>query len=99
MTSIRLKPLEWVPAEEICTKWRAAALGGHYELVWFDGDGWSVNFSWGRPLSFWFIQADPDEWGPTGPKKFTDIEDAKAAAEADRAARVASELDQASLEP
>jgi hypothetical protein len=89
-----LIPLEWQPEDSVCTKWRAAALGGHYELVLLDGEegGWSVNFSWGRPLSFWFIQGEPDEWGPTGPKAFDDIEDAKSAAEADRVARVLGDL-------
>ena len=57
-----LKPREWLPEDSICTRWRAAALGGHYELVLLDREegGWSVNFSWGRPLAFWFIQGEPD---------------------------------------
>lgn len=90
-----LKPLHWEDADEgFCTKWKAAALGGHYELVWFeDKQGFSVNFSWGRPLSFWFIQGEPDEYGPTGPKSFTTLDQAKAAAHADYAARILSALE------
>ncbi len=90
-----LKPLHWEDADEgFCTKWKAAALGGHYELVWFeDKQGFSVNFSWGRPLSFWFIQGEPDEYGPTGPKSFTTLDQAKAAAQADYEARILSALE------
>jgi len=92
---VMLKPLHWEDADEgFCTKWKAAALGGHYELVWFeDKQGFSVNFSWGRPLSFWFIQGEPDEYGPTGPKSFTTLDQAKAAAHADYAARILSALE------
>ena len=94
--AVRVKPLEWVDADEgMCTKWRAAALGGHYELVDFgkDDPGFAVNFHWGRPLSFWFIQGEPDERGPTGPKIFPTLEAAKAAAQADYEARILSALD------
>ena len=88
--TVRVKPLVWEDADQgMCTKWRAAALGGQYELVAFSGeDGFAVNFYWGRPLSYWFIQGDPDEWGPTGPKMFPTLEAAKAAAQADYEARV-----------
>ena len=93
--TIRIKQLEWEDADEgMCTKWRAAALGGHYELVSFDKDpGFAVNFHWGRPLSFWFIQGEPDEWGPTGPKMFPTLEDAKAAAQQDFESRIMSALE------
>ena len=94
--AVRVKKLEWEDADEgMCTKWRAAALGGHYELVILDKeDGlFSVNFRWGNPLGFWFIQGEPDQFGPTGPKKFPSIEAAKAAAEADHAARILSQID------
>jgi hypothetical protein len=92
---VMLKPLHWEDADEgFCTKWKAAALGGQYELVWFeDKQGFSVNFSWGRPLSFWFIQGEPDEYGPTGPKSFTTLDQAKAAAQADYAGRILSALE------
>lgn len=93
-----VKKLEWVDADEgMCTKWRAAALGGHYELVDFgkDDPGFAVNFHWGRPLSFWFIQGDPDEWVPTGPKIFPTLEAAKAAAQADYEARILSAIEPA----
>jgi hypothetical protein len=91
---VEVKPLEWEDADEgMCTKWRAAALGGHYELVSFDKEpGFAVNFHWGRPLSFWFIQGEPDEWGPTGPKMFPTLEDAKAAAQADCDSRIFSSI-------
>lgn len=94
--AVRVKKLVWVDADEgMCTKWRAAALGGHYELVILDKeDGlFSVNFRWGNPLGFWFIQGEPDQFGPTGPKKFPSIEAAKAAAQADNEARVLSQID------
>lgn len=90
-----VKGLEWEDADEgMCTKWRAAALGGHYELVDFgkDDPGFAVNFHWGRPFSFWFIQGEPDEWGPTGPKIFPTLQEAKAAAQADYEARIRSAL-------
>jgi len=92
---VRVKELEWEDADEgMCTKWRACALGGHYELVALDGDGGglAVNFYWGRPLSFWFIQGEPDEWGPTGPKMFPTLDAAKSAAKADYEARIKSAL-------
>jgi hypothetical protein len=96
-----LKPLHWEDADQgFCTKWKAAALGGHYELVWFeDKQGFSVNFSWGRPLSFWFIQGEPDEYGPTGPKSFTTLDQAKAAAQADYEARILSALEPTTPSP
>lgn len=89
-----VRGLVWEDADDgMCTKWRAAALGGNYELVAFDGeDGFAVNFHWGRPLSFWFIQGDPDEWGPTGPKMFPDLDEAKAAAQADYDQRILSTI-------
>jgi hypothetical protein len=98
---VMLKPLHWEDADEgFCTKWKAAALGGHYELVWFeDKQGFSVNFSWGRPLSFWFIQGEPDEYGPTGPKSFTTLDQAKAAAQADYEARILSALEPTTPSP
>ena len=90
----RIKPLVWEDADEgMCTKWRAPALLGNYELVELDkGGGLSVNFSWGRPLSFWFIQGEPNEYGPTGPKQFPTLEAAKAAAQSDYEARIISAL-------
>ena len=91
-----VKPLEWEDADRgFCTKWRASALGGAYELVDFgkDDPGFAVNFYWGRPLSFWFIQGDPDEWGPTGPKMFPTLDEAKAAAQADYEARIRTALE------
>ena len=98
---VMLKPLHWEDADQgFCTKWKAAALGGHYELVWFeDKKGFSVNFSWGRPLSFWFIQGEPDEYGPTGPKSFTTLDQAKAAAQADYEARILSALEPTTPSP
>ena len=90
-----VRTLVWEDADEgMCTKWRAAALGGRYELVDLDKDGrLAVNFCWGRPLSFWFIQGEHDQFGPTGPKQFPTLEVAMAAAHADYAARVLAALD------
>lgn len=93
---VRVKELEWEDADEgMCTKWRACALGGHYELVALDGDGGglAVNFYWGRPLSFWFIQGEPDEWGPTGPKMFPTLDAAKSAAQADYEQRIMAAIE------
>ncbi|MCH6203403.1 hypothetical protein L3V16_06060 [Brucella ciceri] len=93
-----VKKLEWVDADEgMRPKWRAAALGGRYEVVYFykDEPGFAVNFHWGRPFSFWFIQGEPDEWGITGPKIFPTIKAAKAAAQADYEARILSALEPA----
>lgn len=92
---VAVKPLEWEDVDRgRCTKWQASALGGAYELVDFgkDDPGFAVNFYWGQPLSFWFIQGDPDEWGPTGPKMFPTLDEAKAAAQADYEARILSAL-------
>lgn len=101
MTNVtKIKPLVWEDADEgMCTKWRGRALGGCYELVSFKGEeGFAVNFYWGRPLSFWFIQGEPDQWGyPTGPKIFPTLDAAKAAAQADYAARVLSAIDTTDL--
>lgn len=94
--TVCIKPLVWEDADEgMCTKFRAHALGGSYELVSFKGEeGFAVNFSWGRPLSYWFIQGDPDQWGyPTGPKMFPTLESAVAAAQADYESRVWSAID------
>jgi hypothetical protein len=91
----KVKPLVWEDADQgMCTKWRAAAFQGHYELVTLKNEkGWAVNFSWGRPLSYWFIQGDDDDFGPTGPKMFPDLEAAKAAAQADYEARILAALE------
>ena len=97
----QVKPLEWEDADEgMCTKWRAAALGGSYDIVAFEGeDGFAVNFYWGRPLSYWFIQGEKDEWGyPTGPKMFPSLDEAKTAAQADFERRALSALADASHE-
>lgn len=95
---VKVRELEWEDADEgMCTKWRACALGGHYELVALDGDGGglAVNFYWGRPLSFWFIQGEPDEWGPTGPKMFPTLDEAKSAAQADYEQRIMAAIETA----
>jgi len=91
----KVRQLVWEDADTgMCTKFRAPALRGSYELVKFEGeDGYAVNFYWGRPLSFWFIQGDPDEWGPTGPKMFPTLDNAKEAAQADFEGRVLDALD------
>lgn len=94
---ISIRPLVWQNADEgMCIKWRAPALVGSYDLVSFEGNEiFAVNFYWGRPLSYWFIQGEPDQYGPTGPKMFPTLEEAKAAAQADYEARVLSALDPA----
>jgi hypothetical protein len=95
LRAVKIKLLEWEDADEgMCTKWRAPALGGSYDLVSFEGEeGFAVNFCWGRPLSYWFIQGAPDQFGPTGPKMFHTLEAAKAAAQQDYESRIRSALE------
>ena len=63
-----------------------------YEAALRASGGLSVNFSWGRPLSFWFIQGEPNEYGPTGPKQFPTLKAAKAASQSDYEARILAAL-------
>lgn len=89
-----VKPLEWEDANEgWCTKFRAPALGGHYTIVVLDKeDGlFSVNLDIGG-LAFRFILGVADEYGLRQPEKFNNLDEAKAAAQADYERRILSAL-------
>lgn len=94
-SGIRVKPLEWVPAPNICTREKAAALGGHYSAVEFDAgtenSHFAANIDLGG-LAFVFI-LEPDPLGGRRPKQFPSLETAKAAAQADYEARILAALD------
>jgi hypothetical protein len=98
-----VRPLDWEPVEGWpCTKERAPALGGEYEIVRCDGDsGPSVCFRVGS-LSFVFIlERDPKGDLPTHmrPRQFASLEVAKAAAQADYERRTLSALSPSALAP
>jgi hypothetical protein len=91
----RVKVLEWFPVEAICTREKAQALGGHYSVVEFDKDRpdrhFATNIDLGG-LAFVFLLEPDMEFGGTRPKRFSTIEAAKAAAQADYEARILSAL-------
>jgi hypothetical protein len=91
----RVKVLEWFPVEAICTREKAQALGGHYSVVEFDKDRpdrhFATNIDLGG-LAFVFLLEPDMEFGGTRPKRFSTIEAAKAAAQADYEARIISAL-------
>lgn len=97
----RIKPLEWssVEAWKQCSKERAPAFGGEYQIVMRDPDGDqlpSLYFEIGLgAFMFRFEQAqDPMGLpGETCPRKFPSITDAKAAAQADYERRIMSALE------
>jgi len=88
--AVKVKPLVWFDAPNICTREKADALGGHYSLVEFDAGTdeahFAVNIDLGG-LAFVFI-LEPDPFGGRRPKQFPTIEAAKAAAQADYEARI-----------
>jgi len=93
---VAVKPLEWEAVEGLpCTRERAQALGGEYEIVRLDGDDEppSVCFRVGS-LSFVFIlEADPLGLpGDRRPRQFASVDAAKAAAQADFDKRIRSAL-------
>ena len=90
-----MKALEWFDAPNICTREKAAALGGHYSVVEFDAGTdeahFAVNIDLGG-LAFVFI-LEPDPLGGRRPKRYPTIEAARAAAQADYAARILAALE------
>lgn len=92
--AVRVKPLEWFDVDEICTRQKAPALGGHYSLVEFDANTdeahFAVNIDLGG-LSFVFI-LEPSPFGGRRPKQYATLEAAKAAAQADYETRILSAL-------
>ncbi len=92
---LRVKTLEWFSAPNICTREKAAALGGHYSAVEFDARTeeahFSVNIDLGG-LAFVFI-LEPDPLGGRRPKHFPTLEAAKDAAQADYESRIIAALE------
>jgi len=100
---IRIKPLVWFPVTEICTRFKANALGGHMMIVALDPKIEPVKYSAGIDLGglcFKFILAEYDDFPPTytAPERFDTIEAAQSAAEADYASRVCAMME-AMVEP
>ena len=93
-----VKPLVWEPCEDwkVCSKERAPAFGGEYQMVLLDPKDDprpSLYFEIGLgAFMFRFEQGEPDHLGPTGPKKFPTFAAAKAAAQADYTARILSAI-------
>lgn len=89
-----VKGLNWEDVDEICTRRKAPALGGHYSVVEFDANTaeahFSVNIDLGG-LAFVFI-LEPDPLGGRRPKSFPTLAAAQAAAEQDYRARIAAAL-------
>ena len=96
---VKVKPLVWEPCEDwkVCSKERAPAFGGEYQMVLLDPKDDprpSLYFEIGLgAFMFRFAQGEPDHLGPTGPKKFPTFAAAKAAAQADYTARILSAVD------
>lgn len=92
--AVRVKPLEWFDVDEICTRQKAPALGGHYSLVEFDANTdeahFAVNIDLGG-LAFVFI-LERSPFGGRRPKQYPTLEAAKAAAQADYETRILSAL-------
>ena len=92
--AVKVKPLVWFDAPNICTREKADALGGHYSLVEFDAGTdeahFAVNIDLGG-LAFVFI-LEPDPFGGRRPKQFPTLDAAKAAAQADYDARILSAI-------
>ena len=91
---LRVKPLEWVAAPNICTREKAVALGGHYSAVEFDAGTENAHFAANIDLgglAFVFI-LEPDPLGGRRPKQSPHQEAAKAAAQADYEARILAAL-------
>jgi hypothetical protein len=89
-----VKPLVWEDVDAICTRQKAAALGGHYSVVEFDAGTdeahYAANIDLGG-LAFVFI-LEPDPLGGRRPKRFPTLDAAKAAAQADYEARILAAL-------
>jgi len=98
---VAVKPLVWSPVEtwKQCSRERAPAFGGEYQIVMLDPDRDalpSLYFEIGLgAFMFRFEQAqDPKGLpGETCPRKFPSIDAAKAAAQADYERRILSALD------
>lgn len=97
----RVKPLEWGPCEawKQCSKERAPAFGGEYQIVMLDPNDDqlpSLYFEIGLGSFMFRFEQDQDPMGFPGetcPKKFPSVEAAKAAAQADYEARIMAALE------
>lgn len=94
---VKVKPLEWIPEDAPCTRFKAEALGGHMMIVELDPETHPGTYSVGIDLGglcFKFVLAEYDDFPPkyTAPAKFDGIDNAKAAAQADYEARILSAL-------
>ena len=89
-----VRELVWEDVDAICTRQKAGALGGHYSVVEFDANTDEAHFATNIDLgglAFVFI-LEPDPLGGRRPKKHLTLEAAKAAAQADYAARIHAAL-------
>lgn len=92
--AVRVRELVWEDVDAICTRQKAPALGGHYSVVEFDANTEEAHFATNIDLgglAFVFI-LEPDPLGGRRPKRYPTLEAAKAAAQADYAARILSAL-------
>ncbi|MFC5385137.1 hypothetical protein ACFPLB_04055 [Aquamicrobium segne] len=97
---VKIKPLEWSPVEEWkeCSRERAPAFGGEYQIVMLDpGEGElpSLYFEIGLGAFMFRFEQDQDPMGLPGetyPKKFPSVNAAKAAAQADYERRILSAI-------
>ena len=101
VAEVEVKPLEWVPVEEWkrCSKERAPAFGGEYQIVMLDPDDDeplpSLYFEIGLGAFMFRFEQGQDPMGLPGetcPRKFPSVEAAKAAAQADYERRIRSAL-------
>lgn len=100
VAEVEVKPLEWVPVEEWkrCSKERAPAFGGEYQIVMLDPDDEplpSLYFEIGLGAFMFRFEQGQDPMGLPGetcPRKFPSVEAAKAAAQADYERRIRSAL-------
>lgn len=98
---VKVRSLEWSPVEEWkgCSRERAPAFGGEYQIVMLDpGEGElpSLYFEIGLGAFMFRFEQDQDPMGlpgETAPKKFPSVEEAKAAAQADYEHRILSALE------
>lgn len=97
----RVKPLVWEPCEawKRCSKERAKAFGGEYQIVMLDPDDDpplpSLYFEIGLGAFMFRFEQGPDPLGLPGetcPRTFPSVEAAKAAAQADYEARILAAL-------
>lgn len=101
--AVKVKALEWEPVEawKRCSKERARAFGGEYQIVMLDPDDEhplpSLYFEIGLGAFMFRFEQEQDPMGFPGetcPKKFPSVESAKAAAQADYERRILSAIEE-----